>query len=856
MPLLFSNPEYLLLLLLVPLIWLMLKRSAAKDGFSVRQLIIAGLRSALIILVTVALANPRLLHYTDQVNVYFCLDVSESIPADQQLKARAFMEKAGAEMQNEDQAGLIVFGKQPSLETSLTSDFESVIIRSDVNPNYTNIYEALQIAMGKFPRQGNNKIIVFTDGNENIARSEDMANLAGSLGIEIYPVPMMTWFDNNEAFIQSLETPAHVVLESPFEVRLVVISTTDSQAEVLLVRNESLLTRQYKKLHKGFNVITFADKLVEPGLYMYHAVLNSADDTFFQNNEGLSFTRGTQKSRILYLTTEASQSKYLSEMLSAQGLVVDRKHIRDISGSIHDFSAYNAIILDNVSGRAISFSAMEQLDKYVKDMGGGLLMIGGDKSFGAGYYKKTPVEKALPVYMDVPTDIQLSELYLVYIIDKSSSMLTTYGDKTKLEIAKIAAFASIEMLNPTDSIGIVTFDTEFEWTVPMIRASKRQQIADKLSRVMEGGGTDLYPALEQVSGVLGGITSARKHVIVLSDGETEEADFETLARAMSDSGISISTVSIGKGSHVALMQSISEWGNGRSYYTDDPNDIPKIFTGETKIISRKMITEKTMQPTLRMTHEIVQGINDQLPVIHGQIITYPKPGASVLMNTPQGPLLSAWQYGLGRSVAYTSDLSARWGKEWVVWKHYGRFVSQMVKWSQRKATDKRFAAAIQRDGESGTFTVDITTAENRFVNHLNLSANVLFPSGLDQTISLAQIAPGRYVCEFPAQEIGAYFFSIFGNQESYPGFPQIFGFGIPYTEEFNTSSVNTGLLEDLASATGGRILSIDSIPDDLFSATNAVKGSGVPLWPYFMFLFFFLLIAEVAARKLLNVNTV
>ena len=126
------------------------------------------------------------------------------------------MKKAGAEMKNEDQAGLIVFGKQPSLETSLLNNFESAIIRSDVNPNYTNIYEALQLAIGKFPQQGNNKIVVFSDGNENIQRSEDMANLAGSLGVEIYPVPMMTWFDKNETFIQSLETPPHVALESPF----------------------------------------------------------------------------------------------------------------------------------------------------------------------------------------------------------------------------------------------------------------------------------------------------------------------------------------------------------------------------------------------------------------------------------------------------------------------------------------------------------------------------------------------------------------------------------------------------------------------------------------------------------------
>ena len=545
---------------------------------------------------------------------------------------------------------------------------------------------------------------------------------------------------------------------------------------------------------------------------------------------------------------------HLSEMLKAQGLSIVHKHISEVSGSIHEFSAYNAIILDNVSGRSLSFSTMEQLDKYVKDMGGGLLMLGGDKSFGAGYYKKTPIEKALPVYMDVPTDIQLSELFLVYVIDKSSSMLTTYGNKTKLEIAKMAAFSSIEMLNPTDSLGIVTFDTEFEWTVPMIRATERQTIADKLARVMEGGGTDLFPALKEVYGALNEIPSARKHVIVLSDGETEEADFESLVRAMSASGISISTVSIGKGSHVALMQSIAGWGNGRSYYTDDPNDVPRIFTGETKIISRKMITEKTILPSLRITHAMMQGLGQELPVIYGQIITYPKPGASVLVDTPLGPLLAVWQYGLGRSVAYTSDLSTRWGKDWVLWEHYGRFAAQMVKWAQRKADSKTFAAMMQRRSEIGTFSLDITTEENRFVNHLDLKANILFPSGLDQTVSLDQVAPGRYACQFPAKEIGAYYFSVSGNRQAYAGLPQVFGFGIPYTEEFSTTGVNEKLLEDLATVTGGGVLSVDAAPDDLFAASSETRGAGNPLWPYLMFVFLFLLIAEIAVRKFLNLD--
>jgi hypothetical protein len=371
---------------------------------------------------------------------------------------------------------------------------------------------------------------------------------------------------------------------------------------------------------------------------------------------------------------------------------------------------------------------------------------------------------------------------------------------------------------------------------------------------MEGGGTDLYPALEEVHNVLNRITSARRHVIVLSDGETEEADFQPLVQSMRQSGISISTVAIGKGAHVQLMDSLAEWGNGRSYFTDDPNTIPKIFTGETKIISKKIITEKTMQPFLKSSAELLQGIHGALPAIYGQVVTYPKPGAHILIETAQGPLLAAWQYGLGRSVAFTSDLSNRWGKDWVLWEHYGKFSAQMVKWAQRKEAQKRFMTTIDLKGEKGTFAVDITTDQSQFVNHLKLKANLMLPSGRDHTFALDQTAPGRYETIFPAEEIGAYFFSVFSNRNTDSGISRVFGFGIPHTEEFNSTGVNEQLLESLASTTNGSVLSINRNPDDLFTAASGSTETGTALWPYLAGLFLLLLIVDVAVRKMLNLS--
>jgi uncharacterized membrane protein len=851
-----DKPIYLIIYLLIPFIWILLNRTASRGSSRRLRYVFGILRSLLIVVLGLALSDPKLLSHSDQVNVFFCLDASESIESDQRLKAEKFIEQTASEMQTDDRAGLIVFGKHPSIELSLRTKLDALNIKSIVNPHSTNIHDALQLAIGRLPQQGKNKIVVFSDGNENMQRSLDMAYLGRSLGIEIYPVPLATWFGKNEAFVKSLETPLNVALETPFEIRLVVVSSIKNSGELVMVRDDNLIVQQPIELNAGTNVLAFADMLSEPGLHLYKAVVNFSDDTFFQNNEGLAFTKGTRRSRILHLTDKDSRSNYLAAALQVQGLDIDLKHIKNIPGSIHGLIDYSAIILDNVSGRSISFSTMEQFERYVKDTGGGLIMVGGDTSFGAGYYKKTPVEQALPVFMDAPTNIKLSELYLVFVIDKSSSMTSSYKDKSKLEMAKIAAFSSIEMLNPTDSVGIVTFDTEFGWTVPITSAAERQKIAENLSRVVEGGGTDLYPALKDVQRVFQQLTSGKKHVIVLSDGETEEADFQSLVRSMSASGISISTVSIGQGSNIALMRSIAEWGLGRSYYTDDPNTIPTIFTSETKIISKKTITEKTMQPLVKFSNEILQGlVNVKLPAIYGQVVTYPKPGSELLIETAQGPLLAAWQYGLGRSVAFTSDLSNRWGKDWIKWKHYGKFTSQMVKWAQRKETPKRFLAAIDSRGAKGNFLVDVTTDQNRFVNHLELNTNVLLPSGNFQTFALAQIAPGRYSGTFPAEEIGAYYFSVYSTSGNDAGTARTFGFGIPYSEEFNSTAMNEDLLEDLASATKGRVLSSDNIPADFFKDKSDSKQSQTPIWPYLVMIFLLLLIADVAARKLIGLSS-
>jgi len=253
----------------------------------------------------------------------------------------------------------------------------------------------------------------------------------------------------------------------------------------------------------------------------------------------------------------------------------------------------------------------------------------------------------------------------------------------------------------------------------------------------------------------------------------------------------------------------------------------------------------------------VQGIDEAtLPVILGQVMTFPKAGSTIVLETEKGPLLAAWRYGLGRSIAFTSDLSGRWGKEWVRWDQYGQFTAQMMKWVQRKETEKQYMVEVTREGEQGTFIVDVTDQQFMFVNHLKLNANLLLPSQQNETVALEQVAPGRYQGQFPAEEIGEYYFTLFNesfsqNQETSDQ-PEVFGYGVPYTDEFIRTDVNVSLLQHIAEVTQGEMLQPDDIPDDLFAVTSEIKDYGILLWPYCAGTFLFLLLANVAVRKFVN----
>jgi hypothetical protein len=467
--------------------------------------------------------------------------------------------------------------------------------------------------------------------------------------------------------------------------------------------------------------------------------------------------------------------------------------------------------------------------------------------------------------MDIPTKMSMPSLCLVMVIDRSDSMGGSMSGTqptqrldertTKMDVAKIAAFSTMKLLNPFDQVGVLAFNADWEWTVPITEAGKRDHIAGQLAALTHAGGTDVYKGLQEGVRALKEVRAVKKHLIVISDGLTPNMDFEALMREATAHNITVSAVALGKDADRPLMDAIAHWGHGRSYYSDDAQYVPRIFTMETILVSRGLIEEQPFQALLQTEHELLRGVQiAQAPPLYGYVVTYGKPAAEILLVTPKDdPLLAVQRYGLGRTAAFTSDLMARWGKDWLSWPQFSPFVAQLMRWVQRQGVMENFDVHVDvREGQA-LVQADVYDAQERFVNHLDLQGSrVLTPSRQTLPIAFTPIAPGRYQGRFPVQGNGEYVLSLVGKQGDKTLGPKTVGLALPYAAEYLGLDINYSLLNLLADRTGGEVLRADAITDAaelLFAPQGQALTALKEYWPWFVVLALCLFVVDIAVRQ-------
>jgi uncharacterized membrane protein len=416
-------------------------------------------------------------------------------------------------------------------------------------------------------------------------------------------------------------------------------------------------------------------------------------DTLLDNNtaSGLVFTSG--KPRVLLVESDPKLAKHLAWALEQEEIQVDVRPPQGMPDSLNDLQNYELLILSNVPATALTLQQMKLTRTYVQDLGGGLIMLGGDQSFGLGGYYKTELEEVLPVRSDFEKEKEKPSLAMVLVIDKSGSM----GGQ-KMELTKEAAKSAVELLGGNDKIGVIAFEGETYWVNEVQSASNKSSIIERISSIEAGGGTVMAPAMEEAYQALVGTTAKLKHVIILTDGISAPGDFEGIAANMASARITCSTVAVGEDADKKLLEEIARIGNGRSYFTNDPSNVPQIFAKETVAASKSAINEQPFLPQVVRPSRVLDNINfEEAPFLLGYVVTRPKPTSElVLASEARDPLLAWWRYGLGMTVAFTSDAKSRWAAEWLTWPGYSKFWAQLVRHAMRKSEAKATAGPLSR----------------------------------------------------------------------------------------------------------------------------------------------------------------
>jgi len=807
-------------------------------------------------IVVIAMINPRLFKPTKALDVILGVDFSRSVGQEARDKALQLLGEVRRYRDPQIRTGLLFFGREPSWEFLPNVDWSLSDLSPPVGREETDIQGALQVAVAQIGEGRQGRILLVSDGNENRGEASRVVPLLRSNGVPVWVLPVNPSQGKNEIYLSDLVLPSQVDSAESFEVKGAVESLHEASARVKLLHNGAVQSEQDMKLKAGTNWISFKESLKEHGSHTFELLVESAEDGLPENNllQGVVEVKGPP--RVLYLHSRPKSQRFMSRVLKVQGYSVVEATPEERPLSLAEISTFDLLVLDNVPAHSLSHSKMESMEKYVRDLGGGLMVIGGTQSYGAGGYYRTPLERVLPVEIRPPARIDFPHLALLFLLDRSGSMGGGPSEATtKLDLAKSATAAAADLLNPSDQVGILAFDSEWEWLLPFRTVGKGEWLSERLSSLTSDGGTDLYKAMNEAHRALSSKDAVIKHLLVLSDGLTDKADFHSLVQKMAREGITVSTVGVGKDADFAILANIAGDGKGRAYVTLDPQAIPRIFTTETLLISHDLLVEKPVDPKMTAAVGPLRGFSQKsFPPLLGYVLTHARSRADLLMKVDEDPLLVSWRYGLGKVTAFTSDLSGQWGREWVRWSEFPRWASQLARSVMRTISEHKIHTELRKEGEEVKAVVDLFSREGGFINHLKLKGNLTGPAQTAAIKPFQQIAPGRYESRFSAPQRGIYLLTLYeeGEETKRRVAPTTMPYIAPYPREYRDLKPNTALLSRLAEETGGEILEPDQMDEGLkrlYTPDPSKATQAHETWWPLSSLGLFLFLADLAVRR-------
>lgn len=777
----------------------------------------------------------------DTATVYL-IDASDSMKSNN-LISESFVREAMGDMKDTDTAGVILFGGDPVMENFLSKEPAFEKINSMVKGNYTNIERAITAGISILPEKSKKRVVLITDGEENDGDSHKTAGILRDKGID-FKVFKVDRDRGNEVAVVNVTAPPRLNKNERYNIVVNIKSNFKTTGKLVLFDGNERAAEEVVEISRGDNKFVFSDIAEGTGLKTYRAVLEADGDSDGRNNEASSIINVLDEPTVLLLEGSAGEGEEIAKMLSASGLDYKRMQAEAAPSSLQSLVQYKTIVLSNVSAEKLNNGFLDSLEPYVKDFGGGLVVIGGDDSFALGGYFKTPLEKVLPVNMELKGKKAIPDMSIILVIDRSGSMSDGSGGVTRIELAKEAASRVLDSLRDQDIIGVLAFDTGMYWVVEPQKPGNREEIRNNIGSIRAGGGTSILPPLKEGIKTIKSIDSKIKHVILLTDGQAEKTGYDDVLSDAAASGITVSTVAVGRDADSNLLKYISQKAGGRFYQTDEYTNLPTIFAKETFMAAKAYINNREFTPRLVSTHPvIINAARGGLPNLLGYVAASPKDTARVVLESDEGdPILSLWQYGLGKSVAWNSDMSGIWSGNYVSWENNALLWNDIINWTIENYDDEELQIDTQLGG--GYAFIDVKQKDSN--EEYATKAIITAPSLVTSEISLTAEAPGQYGGAFKLDEIGSFLIKVVQEEEGEIVRSLGTGLSVPYSPEYAIDA-KTDTLDRLINESGGRYI---NSPKEVYEGHMADVRGRKDLTAILLLLAFSLFLIDIAARRM------
>ncbi len=836
----FARPLLLLLLpAYIALIYLIDRRGGRRSR-RIKHRVARVMRCLLTCLCVLALAAPSVVLPGGQQAVWILADASASARGmqDQMTQSvRTALENKDASVN----AGVIAFGGNAMVEKPLAQDGTYNGVTTAVDAQASDLSSALTLASALLPEDAQGRIVVLSDG-----ATEDVRAAAQQLAARGVTVDFQSFSGDAlpDAQISQLNVPSRVYQGQSFTVTVQVTANHDTAGTLVLYQNRTPVSSREVTLRRGDNTFTFRDTAADTGVVTYEARLISEGDSCAQNDSmgGYVYVQGAPK--LLLVEGRQGEGSEMAAMLSAAAMQYETVLPAQLPYDAEQLRQYDGVVLVNVDYDAADEEQWAALDSAVRVLGRGLTVIGGDSSYALGGYRGSKLEEMLPVTIDVRNKLDLPSLALMLVIDKSGSMSDGMFGTTRLELAKEAAMRAAEVLTPNDQVGVIAFDDAAKWVVNLQKAEDVEAIQNQIGTIRPGGGTAFFTALYEATYALMNAQAQQKHIIFLTDGEAGDTGYLQLCDIMQQNDITLTTVAVGSGADQATLRTLAQQGGGRAYAANEFDNLPKIFTKETYLVSGSYVQNRTFTPVI--TEQSALTDFEGFPQLSGYLAATEKSLATVsLMSDREDPILAWWQYGAGRVVTFMADSRGAWTSEFLQWDQAAAFYGGMAAFTL-PGEEREGQLTTERQGDALRI---VYTAPEGAQTGLSTSMTALLPDGTQTQLALQESAPGVYEGEIAAAQLGAYALRVEQRDASGELQRVMEGGAVNgYSGEYDLRNQNAeSTLPYLSALTGGREIT-DSA--EMLKSTHAVVRARRDLTQPLLWALMVLLLCDIALRRL------